>query len=132
MSIVLAGRRRWFIGTQPKLNTTTRGPAGARIQRFGYCEQHEPGTPLAGMPAEQNGSAETLIRAAIRPIGTPPDLAQEMHDRGCRRPLSLEHLAESGGVTLLRQIDGVLVFEPAPDNDADHTWSRIRSVLDGD
>jgi hypothetical protein len=28
--------------------------------------------------------------------------------------------------------DGVLVFEPAPDNDAGHAWNRIRSVLEGD
>ena len=26
--------------------------------------------------------------------------------------------------------DGVLVFEPAPDTDLEHAWSRVRAVLE--
>ena len=41
-------------------------------------------------------------------------------------------LTEAGVPTVTLDLgDGVLVFEPAPDNDASHAWSRIESVLTG-
>ncbi|MFC5750942.1 hypothetical protein [Actinomadura rugatobispora] len=40
-------------------------------------------------------------------------------------------LTEAGVPTVTLDLgDGVLVFEPAPDNDASHAWSRIQSVLE--
>lgn len=42
-------------------------------------------------------------------------------------------LTEAGRPVLTLDLgDGVLVFEPAPDTDLEHAWSRIRSVLEGD
>lgn len=42
-------------------------------------------------------------------------------------------LTEAGDPVLTLDLgDGVLVFEPAPDTDLEHAWSRIRSVLEDD
>jgi hypothetical protein len=42
-------------------------------------------------------------------------------------------LTEAGNPALTLDLgDGVLVFEPAPDTDAEHAWSRIRAVLEED
>ncbi|MFA1549731.1 hypothetical protein [Actinomadura chokoriensis] len=42
-------------------------------------------------------------------------------------------LTETGTPVLTLDLgDGVLVFEPAPDTDAEHAWSRIRAVLEDD
>lgn len=42
-------------------------------------------------------------------------------------------LSEAGVPVLTLDLgDGVLVFEPAPDTDAEHAWSRIRTVIEDD